>query len=337
MKQKPPRASIRLIPVVESDSTLEKAEQIRKTSNSSQYRMSVLSEDEFMGIKLEAKDFILRDLLTMESIIIINGFRGSGKSWFVLSMANEVTWGGRLGPWKVENPVNTLVIDGEMPMALIQERLKALNVNRSPISTKPSKLYFYPEAYAYRIGLKRSNLLDEKWRKSVSQMVKELDIRLLFLDNLSSLAPGIDENDKMPFDPVNRWLLELRFNGVSTVMTHHTGKSGEQRGTTAHEDHVDISILMKRPNGYKQSQGCRFISHPNKDRAHVTGGMVHTLTLVDNDGRKEFMVEEEKGVLRATRIIQDNPGINYKEAKEEFGISMKTFYRAKNQIGDEQV
>ena len=71
-----------------------------------------------MGIKLEAKDFILRDLLTMESIIIINGFRGSGKSWFVLSMANEVTWGGRLGPWKVENPVNTLVIDGEMPICL---------------------------------------------------------------------------------------------------------------------------------------------------------------------------------------------------------------------------
>jgi hypothetical protein len=329
------RSPIRLVPVIEAETTEKKAEEIRKVKSSGDYPMSVLTEGELMGIKVEPRKFIVDDLLMKESIMILNGPRGLGKSWLIMMLANEITWGGAIGPWKVTTPVNVMVVDGEMPMSLIQERMKMLNEGRD-IGEKPASLFFYPEAYAYRIGLKRANLLDEGWRKAVLKLTMSLGCELLILDNLSSLAPGIDENDKMPFDEINRWLLELRFHGVTTLMTHHTGKNGEQRGTSAHEDHVDVSLLMKKPNGWRPDQGCRFHVSPMKDRANVTKGAAHTLKLVQAGGHYEFVSEEEGGIGKALRILSHFPNITHKEALEKHGISMKTYYRAKNKIKQEE-
>ena len=42
-------------------------------------------------------------------------------------------------------------------------------------------------------------------------------IKLWVIDNLASLAAGLDENKKRDWDPVNQFLLELRFAGISTI------------------------------------------------------------------------------------------------------------------------
>jgi len=36
-------------------------------------------------------------------------------------------------------------------------------------------------------------------------------IRLWVVDNLASLSSGSDENSKQEWDPINTWLLDLRF------------------------------------------------------------------------------------------------------------------------------
>jgi hypothetical protein len=317
----------KLLPL-KSDITIEEAEDARRTENPSSFEQGVLTEEEFMGIRMPEKKFILQDLITEESISIINGFRGSGKSWLILNIANEVTWKGNVGPWKVKNAVNTMVIDGEMPLNMIQERMKMMNKGRN-INSKEAELYIYPEAYAYRIGLKRANILDSAWRSRVYDAVLNRDVKLLILDNLSSLAPGIDENEKMSFDPVNRWLLELRFHGVATIMTHHTGKSGEQRGTTAHEDHVDISLLLGKPGGYKHDDGCKFVCKPIKDRALVTGGKERLLKLTEDENKRIVFMEEERDTTgRVARIIEVDPSMSLDNAVK-MGISRATYFRAR--------
>jgi len=183
--------------------TLGEAEELRRTDDDLNFRQSILSEGEFMGIVLPDREWILKDLIVEESMTIVNGHRGGGKSWFAMALANAVTWGESMGPWTAPKARDVLLIDGEMPLSILQERFRELNEGRD-IGKKGGKLWIYPEAYAYRIGLKRANILDVTWRSRVRDYVKDLGVQVMILDNLSSLAPGIDENDKTPFDPVNR-------------------------------------------------------------------------------------------------------------------------------------
>lgn len=282
--------------------------------------------------------FIIQGLIPFNTITLVNGPRGGGKTWFVEMMANEVTWRGSLGPWAVVNPVNTLLIDGEMSMKMIQERLILMNQGRGDVNSKPASLYVYSEAWAYQLGIARSSILDSMWRERMKDIIMRHQIKLLVLDNLASLAPGIDENDKFAFDPVSRWLLELRFEGVSIVMTHHTGKQGQQRGTSAHEDHVDTSLMLKLPKGYQSHMGCKFICEVTKDRGYMTEGMRYELSLVtDAQGKTFFSYTDtnDEGlstVDRAMRILEEYPGMSWKEAEANHGIKKNTFYRAKREL-----
>lgn len=317
---------------------LEQAEKLRRTSVATDFERGVLLEDEVMGVKMPPTKFILEGLITEKSINLINGFREMGKSWLSMMIANEVTWGesGKVGPWKVGESVHTLLVDGEMPLSLIQERLVRMNKGRRKIRYKDSLLFIYPESYAYRIGLKRANLLDAKWRESISDTIHEHKIGLMILDNLSSLAPGIDENSKLEFDAINRWMLELRFYGCTIILTHHVGKSGEQRGTTAHEDHLDTSLVLNRPANYKRTDGCKFVARVTKDRSMVTQGKQFTLQLCENEkGGLEFAVVADAGIDLACRELSDNPDLTQSEAID-MGIAQRTYQRAKDKLGLEK-
>jgi hypothetical protein len=115
-------------------------------------------------------------------------------------------------------------------------------------------------------------------------------IKLWVIDNLASLASGLDENSKKDWDPINQWLLELRFAGISTIMLHHVSKEGDQRGTSAREDNLDISILLKIPHDYTPEDGARFICHFSKARVAT-----RDLSLISDIEFK--LIEEEPGQL----------------------------------------
>ncbi len=316
--------------LIPQDVSLKKAEELRRTDEPYAFGQALLSEREFMGIQLPEREWVLRGLVLEESITIIYGFRGQGKSWLVGMIANAVSWGDRVGPWVCERARNVMVVDGEMPMGLLQERQRLLNTELD-VGKKEGGLFIYPEAYAYRLGLRRASILDARWRDVLGQMVVDYGIEVLILDNLASLAPGIDENDKMGFDPVNRWLLEMRFGGVAIVMAHHTGKDGKQRGTSAHDDHVDTALVIKRPKDYGEDMGCLFEVWAEKDRAHLTNGMKWEMKLVPNVKGRLVFDWKVRGVKAEAvrRLIEDGGGL---EDAEKMGISRRTFFRVKGEI-----
>src|SRR4051794_33801284 len=61
------------------------------------------------------------------------------------------------------------------------------------------------------------------------------DTALVVLDNLSSLAGG-RENEGDDWRPMQDLVLSLRRRGTSTLLVHHSGKGGQQRGTSRRED-----------------------------------------------------------------------------------------------------
>jgi hypothetical protein len=226
----------------------------KKTS----FEDAILEVRSFKALGLAPKQKILNPWITDPSIVLIYGWRGVGKTFFAMSTLDAITKGEVFGPWKTEYQVPCLFLDGEMPVQDIDNRLDD--------SDRKKPLYIYSDAYANSLGLPRAHLAHESWRTKMKSILVAKKVKLWAIDNLASLASGIDENSKREWDPINGWLLELRFAGISTIMLHHESKEGKQRGTAAREDNIDISIRLKLPHDYTPEDGARFIAHFEKSR-----------------------------------------------------------------------
>lgn len=101
-------------------------------------------------------------------------------------------------------------------------------------------------------------------------------IRVIVLDNIACLFSGIDEDSKRDWEPINSWLIRLRHRGLATVLVHHAGKGGQQRGTSGREDCLDTVIQLDQPAGYDPQEGCHFELHFTKSRS-VKGQDVESL------------------------------------------------------------
>ena len=223
---------------------------------------AVVSSRDFQNLNMKEKRRLVDPWLSEQSIGLMSGWRGTGKTWAALSLANCVTRGGAFGPWECNNPVPVLYLDAEMPMQDVKDRLRTLSSDTP--SAKP--LYIYSDHLASEMGLPRAHLKATRWQRDFRQILKDREIRLVIFDNLASLSAGVDENSVREWSPINTFLLGLRFEGVSSLLLHHTGKGGAQRGTSAREDNLDYSIILRRPWDCLPEQGCRFILHFSKSR-----------------------------------------------------------------------
>lgn len=223
---------------------------------------AILTDQDFRALHFPQRECFVVPWLTEDGIDLISGWRGMGKTWLTLSILDAVTRGQPFGPWMPGISASCLFLDGEMPAQSINERLEALSQGRE----REHPLYIYSDHYANLLGLPKAHLANENWRKKMKSILQARHVKLWVIDNLASLAGGLDENLKKDWDPINQWLLELRFTGITTVMLHHTNKEGEQRGTSAREDNIDVSIVLKSPSDYTPEDGCRFVLHFTKSR-----------------------------------------------------------------------
>jgi len=264
----------------------------------------ILQAKDFTALEIPAKKKLLNPWLTEQSITLISGWRGTGKTWLALSILDAVSKGVSFGPWEVEANVPCLLLDGEMPQQDIDDRIKELGID---------SVYIYSDAYSNSLGLPRANLLSETWRTDMKRILTTRDIKLWVIDNLASLAPGIDENSKKDWDPINAWLLDLRFVGIATIMLHHTNKEGGQRGTSAREDNLDNSIMLKEPIDYTPEDGCKFVMRFAKNRIRTqdlglitdtqfqlrqdeSGQLIWTWGGVKSENKKEILRLTDEGM-----------------------------------------
>jgi putative DNA primase/helicase len=243
----------------------------------------ILDAEEFLKLKIQARKRFLAPWLTEGSITLLSGWRGSGKTWLAVSILDTVTKGGSLGPWKVENPVPCLYLDAEMPIDDTQQRLQSFN-NSGP---RLAPLYVYSEHLASERGVRRAHITSDYWRTALEEYLTEMGIKLWILDNISSCTPGLDESAKKDWDEVNQWLLKLRFKGIATIPLHHTGKKGDQRGTSGREDHITNSIIISPLPVQNTLEVCRFKMRFTKKRvSYMEADLVAdtTMTLKDTNG-----------------------------------------------------
>jgi putative DNA primase/helicase len=281
----------------------------------------ILNVSDFCALNIPRKETFLSPWLKENSNSLICGPRGAGKTWFAIGLLNGVASGTSFGPWECEKPVPCLFLDGEMPTGDIQERVAALGIT----GNTESPLYIYSDALASQRGLTRANLTDEDWQTRMKGILLSKGVKLWVIDNIASLSSGIDENTKQEWDPINQWLLELRFAGISTILLHHTNKSGGQRGTSAREDNLDISIMLKYPHDYVPEQGARFIASFTKARIghkhlNLIGDTEFRLTQ-DSKGQYIWTWGNVKGEYKRQVLKMLNENITQSMIAETLGIT----------------
>jgi DnaB-like helicase N terminal domain/AAA domain len=219
---------------------------------------SVVTSRELHDLALSPRKNLLGDWFCEGDLGFIFGARGLGKTWFALAIARTLSEGDTLGEWQAHEGVKVLYVDGEMPPDLIRDRCDGLKGRNDQLEFLNHDILFE------RTG-KVLNITDPEIQEAITQRCITTGVKVLILDNLSTLASGMRENEADSWERVNNWLLELRRRKVAVVIVHHAGRSGEMRGTSRREDNVFwIIALDDAKKNADDKRGARFISRFTK-------------------------------------------------------------------------
>lgn len=215
----------------------------------------------FLAKELPPRELILSPWLPKAGLCMIHAFRGIGKTHVSLGIAYAVAKGGKFLGWEAPKARNVLYIDGEMPAAVLQERLAKIVVMMGDDHLTGQLTIITPDLQKFGMP----DLATKDGQDLLNQYITD-DTDLIVIDNLSCLAPSIKENDATDWAIIQTWVLGLRARGKSVLLIHHSGKAGAQRGTSKKEDVLDTVIILKRPKDYESSQGARFTVEFEKAR-----------------------------------------------------------------------
>jgi putative DNA primase/helicase len=218
---------------------------------------SVVTVPELHALQLTPRQKLLGDWFSEGDCGFIFAFKGTGKTWLAVAMANALATGGKLGDWQAHAPVKVLYIDSEMPADLMRERCNGLG-------DSPNLHLLNHDILFDRTG-KVLNIADGEIQSAITKQCINSGIKVLFIDNLSTAAFGMKENEADSWELVLPWLLDLRRRKVAVVIVHHAGRSGQMRGTSKREDAVFwIIALDDRKKDADDKRGARFISRFTK-------------------------------------------------------------------------
>lgn len=290
--------------------------------------LAACSLSEFLSLELPERQFLLEPVLPEQGLAIIYAPRGLGKTYAALSMALAVASGGEVYGWKAPSPQPVLYIDGEMPASTMQERL--LGLSNGSDSALPSSHFFQlitPDLQQVPMP----NLSHSAGQRSVDEFLS--GVRLVVIDNLATLCRNGRENEADSWLPVQSWLLDLRRRGLSVLLVHHAGKSGDQRGTSAKEDIMDTVISLRRPQGYTMQEGARFEVHLTKARGVAGDGVKPFEVQLQQEGDAltwtvREIEEAEQDQLRS--LLAE--GLSIREIAEEMGKSKSAIHRLKSKL-----
>lgn len=248
------------IDLAEGLKELEKLNQYRQQEKSWTKALdeSVVTSSELHDLELTVRGKLLGDWFCEGDLGFIFAFRGVGKTWLALAIAQTLSDGGKLGDWQAHKTVKVLYIDGEMPPDLMRVRCKGLQASNANLEFLNHEILFD------RSG-KTLNITNPEVQRAITTRCVNSHAKVLILDNLSTLASGMKENESDSWELVNNWLLDLRRRRIAVIVVHHAGRSGEMRGTSRREDNVFwIIALDDSRKDAEDKRGARFLSRFTK-------------------------------------------------------------------------
>jgi hypothetical protein len=189
--------------------------------------------------------------------------RGIGKTHLCLGLARALAEGSSIGPWRARGPVPVLYVDGEMNAEQIRARDAGLTQGAGSLDYLNHELLFERTE-------KTLNLARPEQQAALAALCLTRGVRVLFLDNLSTLFSGVLENDNDDWEKVLPWLLSLRKHNIAVIIVHHAGRNGQMRGASRREDQAAwVLRLDDALDAATVKRGARFVTTFTKPSRHT--------------------------------------------------------------------
>lgn len=295
-----------------------------------QGRVRVVDAFDFMAMEFPPRENILAPWLPQQGLAMLYAARGIGKTHFSLGVAYAVASGGSFLSWQAPRPRGVLFLDGEMPAAVLQERIAKIAASNEAEPAAPFRILTPDLQPSGMIDLSRSN--------DQAALVPYLDgADLIIVDNLSTLCRSGRENEGESWLPVQEWALLQRAAGRSVLFIHHAGKGGGQRGSSRKEDVLDTVINLRHPGDYTPDQGATFEVHFEKARGiygEDTKAFEAQLTTTPT-GLQSWTVKhlEESTLEKVVKLLQE--GLSQVEVAEILGINKSNVSRARKKAQEQ--
>jgi putative DNA primase/helicase len=284
--------------------------------------------DALLRLDIPPRELVVDPILPERGLAMLYAARGIGKTFVSLTLAHAIATGGRALRWHAPRPRRVCVVDGEMPLVALQERLAAIIAGGDGVMPDPNYLTLLA-ADAQEKGLPDLST-DAGWdliEPVIAPAIAPAEV--IVLDNLSTLARSGNENEAESWGVMQQRLLRLRRGGKTVLLVHHAGKGGGQRGTSRREDVLDTVIALRWPSDYRPDQGCRFEVALEKARGIAGGdaakGFEASLEMRDGAARWATRDIADVELTRATGLFAE--GLSVRDVAEEMGISKSKAHR----------
>jgi len=239
-------------------------ERIRQAKTINLNKINSYNLNQFLSLTLPKRGYLLEPIIKEKSIAMIHAIPGIGKTFLALEIALAIACGGKALKWHAKKPQKVLYIDGEMGAEDIQYRLQKQLIDKD--TTYFDNLRIITHDMDEEISL--PCLSTKEGQQIINDNLE--GVKLIIFDNMSSLFFSINENEAESWTPIQRWIIELKRRGISTLFIHHSGKNNSQRGTSRKEDIMDVILSLKKPSDYSGKDGASFEVNFKKAR-HVCG------------------------------------------------------------------
>jgi putative DNA primase/helicase len=278
---------------------------------------------DFVRREFPPRENLLAPWMPAKGLAMVYAPRGVGKTHFALGVAYAIASAGAFLKWQADKPRKVLLLDGEMPPAVLQERLLGIiaNNDREPA---PGSLMMLPFDM-WEDG--SPDLGTEEGQRALEPFFAEAE--LIIVDNISTLCRSGKENEAEGWAVIQAWALSQRRKGRSVLFIHHAGKGGDQRGTSKREDVLDTVIRLSHPEDYEPTDGARFLVTFTKSRG-IFGSDVEPFEAKMQDGKwtcfdtTDLLEAEVAALLAEGKSLRDIAG--------ELGISKSKVDRIKKRL-----
>jgi KaiC/GvpD/RAD55 family RecA-like ATPase len=306
---------------------------IEGKSNASKLRMPSL--EELLASEFPERQHLLFPWLREQESCMVYAGTGVGKSLFALSAAIAIAGGGKFLGWTVDQRHSgegwrVLYVDGEMHIADVQERARMLlkavpGIDRS----EAGKNITFLARQHQKPGAKFPLITDKDGMRFIQSEVAKQKFDLVILDNFSTLGEVEDENSAASFNAIQQFLLNLKVQGVATILVHHAGKSGDFRGSSKLAATFETIIKLEKVKEEVEHGEAQFRVVWEKVRAGGPKKQVREVVakLVSNEGEEQSFQQWEYEAGNLSRLddmkerMQNSEFITQVEMGHVYGVS----------------
>ena len=176
---------------------------------------------------------LISGLIHYPSLTLLYGKSGSMKSLLTLYISACIATGKPVFNQHVTTQQNVFYLDGELSEASINTRAHLLEIADIPAQ----QLTYFQTA-----NDEEFTLSDPETRSDLTQFLLTANFKVLVIDNVRTCFNLVDENNADSWREINSFMKKLRTLGISVILIHHSGKTGDYAGSSNATTVVDYVI-----------------------------------------------------------------------------------------------